>query len=266
MTGKNLMLHRGARLVERAELNRVEAPPPTDTWFPLKHSAVLDAVNQTLESACFGIERMELALSRSDTRFFGTLTLTNRVTDDCSLTVGIRNSIDKSFPIGFAVGERVFVCDNLAFSSEIVIARKHTRFGETRFQEAVSKAILTLPDYLAQAGERIKHLQSWKLSEDEADALLLRCFERGLVSMRQLPRCIAAWRQPAYEEFRPRTGWSLLNSVTGVLKERQRTNPQAAAAQTIALQRLIAPPVPIDPAIDVDFAPAPGTAETISLA
>lgn len=243
MIGRNLLLHRGARLVERADLDRVEAPAATETWFPLKHGAVLDTAIATLEAAGFGVVRTELALSRGDMRFFGTLTLANRVTDDCSLTVGVRNSIDKSFPIGFAVGERVFVCDNLAFSSEIVIARKHTRFGETRFQEAVSQAVVALPDYQSQAGERIKRLQAWELTPDEADALLLRSFEQGLVSIRHFADCIRAWREPAYEDFRPRTGWSLLNSVTGVLKERQRVNPQAAAAQTIALQRLIAPPL-----------------------
>ncbi|MGE0533444.1 MAG: DUF932 domain-containing protein [Pirellulales bacterium] len=266
MTSGKLMLHRGARLVEREELDRVAAPPPTDTWFPLKHSAVLAAVSETLAGAGFGIERTELALSRGDTRFFGTLTLGNRVTDDCSLTVGIRNSIDKSFPIGFAVGERVFVCDNLAFSSEIVIARKHTRFGESRFQEAVAQAVLALPDYQAQAADRIQRLQSWELSDDQADALLLRCFERGLVSVRLLPQCIRAWRQPEYGAFVPRTGWSLLNSVTGVLKERQQSNPQAAAAQTIALQRLIAPTVAAEPAIVAGDQAAYGDAAAMSLA
>ena len=43
-----LMLHRGARLVDRAGLDLVEAPPPTDTWFPLRHSQVLTTVVETL--------------------------------------------------------------------------------------------------------------------------------------------------------------------------------------------------------------------------
>jgi hypothetical protein len=46
--------------------------------------------------------------------------------DDYTDTVGLRNSHDKSFPIGIAFGSRVFVCDNLAFHGEHVIRRKHT--------------------------------------------------------------------------------------------------------------------------------------------
>ncbi len=36
----SLVLHRGARLVTRADLESFEAPPPEGKWFPLKHSKV----------------------------------------------------------------------------------------------------------------------------------------------------------------------------------------------------------------------------------
>jgi hypothetical protein len=40
--------------------------------------------------------------------------------------VGLRNSHDKSFPVGIAFGSRVFVCDNAAFIADHVIKRRHT--------------------------------------------------------------------------------------------------------------------------------------------
>jgi hypothetical protein len=45
---------------------------------------------------------------------------------DYTDTVGLRNSNDRTFPIGIAFGSRVFVCDNLAFIGDQVIRRKHT--------------------------------------------------------------------------------------------------------------------------------------------
>jgi hypothetical protein len=242
----NLVLHRGAREVDVEELDRVPCPPATETWFPVKHSVVLDRVSETLTGAGFGIESMQLSLARDNARFFGTLTLKNRLNDDACLAVGVRNSIDKSFPIGLVCGSRVFVCDNLAFSSEIVIARRHTRFGELRFNEAVSQAVLGLHEYQVSAERRISQLQNWELSPLEADSLLLRSFETGIVSSRMLPAVIAAWRKPDHLEFQPRTGWSLLNAYTGVLKDRQKSSPQEAALQTIQLQRLLNPPDVID--------------------
>jgi hypothetical protein len=246
MIQNNLVLHRGAREVDIEELDRVPCPPSTETWFPVAHRTVLDRVCETLTGAGFGIEAMQLSLARDNARFFGTLTLKNRLNDDACLAVGVRNSIDKSFPIGLVCGSRVFVCDNLAFSSEIVIARRHTRFGEVRFNEAVSQAVLGLHEYQVSAQRRISQLQNWELSPLEADSLLLRSFETGIVSSRILPAVIAAWRNPEHVEFQPRNGWSLLNAYTGVLKDRQKSSPQEAALQTIQLQRLLNPPDVID--------------------
>jgi len=234
-------MHVGAREISHGDLALIEAPPPTETWFPLKHADVLDTVCQTLDGAGFGVDSMQLSVARDNARFFGTLRLTNRINDIASIAVGIRNSVDKSFPIGFCVGTRVFVCDNLAFHSEIVIARKHTRFGQTRFNEAVSQAVLGLHQYQAAEQNRISRLQDWELSEDEANSLILKSFEEGLVSTRLLPAVIREWRNPPIVDFAPRTGWSLLNCFTSALKDRQRANPQEAALTTIRLQRLLTP-------------------------
>jgi hypothetical protein len=241
MTQATLYNHKGAREVTIDELSLIEAPPATDTWFPLKHSTVLDTVAETLTGSGFVLDAMQLSVARDNQRFFGTLRLKNRIAEGVSLAVGLRNSTDKSFPIGFCVGERVFVCDNLAFASEIVIARKHTRFGQTRFNEAVSQAVLGLHQYQITAAERIARLQQWELPAETADSLMLRAYETGIVGARLLPGVLKHWREPI-TDFAPRTGWSLLNAFTSALKERQRLSPQEAAMQTIRLQRLLAPP------------------------
>ena len=74
-----LILHRGARPVDRVELDQVEAPPPTDTWFPLRHSQVLSTVEETLGDAGFAITRSNFALSQDNARFFGTLDLSTSI-------------------------------------------------------------------------------------------------------------------------------------------------------------------------------------------
>ena len=235
----DLMLHCGARLVDRPTLDGIEPPPPTDTWFPLKHATVLDRVADTLVDSGYDITRQSTALTQDNHRFFATLDLRTQIMDGIALAVGIRNSTDKSMPIGFAAGERVFVCDNLAFSSEVVIARKHTRFGERRFNEALSRAVLGLRQYEAVAKKRIDRLRHYDLSEDAANSYLLQAAERGVVGWRLLPKVIQEYRHPRHQEFAPRNAWSLFNSFTEILKDRQRSQPARAAAETIKLQRLL---------------------------
>lgn len=231
----SLVLHRGAREVTSKDLAAVPTPPATATWFPIPHAQVLDATLTTLTQAGFHVNRSRLALSRDDARFFATLDLQTALTTGVTLAVGIRNSIDRSLPIGFCAGHRTFVCDNLAFSSEIVVARKHTRFGAERFSEAICKAVQTLDAYRETEGARIKKFQHAELTDDTADALLLRAYEQDIVSTPLLPRVIKEWREPTFEEFQPRTVWSLMNAFTTVFADRQKSNPQQFAALTIKL-------------------------------
>ena len=239
MSKSTLILHQGAREVTRPELDTIAAPPATATWFPVSHSRVLDTAVRALAGAGFEVARTHLALARDNARFFGTLDLQTPLASGVNLAVGIRNSNDKSLPIAFCAGTRVLVCDNLAFSAEVVVARKHTRFGEARFSEAICRAVQSLHQYREAEAARVRRWQQTDLSPDAADALLLRAYERQVVTALMLPRVIREWRQPSFEEFQPRTLWSLFNAFTAVLAGRRKTNPQQFAGLTIRLHDLL---------------------------
>jgi hypothetical protein len=264
MASSTLLNHRGGRDVLHCELAAIPAPPATETWFPIPHIEVLSAVQDTLIGGGFQINQVRLSLSGDDARFFGTLDLTHRVSDvagGVTLAVGVRNSIDKSFPIGFCCGTRVFVCDNLAFTSEIVVSKKHTRFGQERYLEGISRAVTGLHQYQQAAANWIDRLQRWDLSEDAANSYLLRAYEQDIIGARLLPQIIKEWRQPVFDEYRPRNAWSLWNCFTGVLsRTRQKSHPSQAALTTIRLQRLLSPPesfqVPVEPTV-IDEQPVP---------
>ena len=257
MATSTLMNHRGAKDVQRHELALIPAPPATETWFPLAHGNVLDSVCETLVASGFQIGQTRLSVSHDDARFFGTLDLTHRISDaggGVTLAVGIRNSFDKSFPIGFCCGTRVFVCDNLAFTSEIVVSKKHTRFGVERYLEGIGRAVSGLQQYQEAAGRWIERLQHWDLSEDAANSYLLQAYERGIIGTRLLPLVLHEWRNPRLDDFRPRTGWSLWNCFTEVLgRTRQASHPAQAALSTIRLQGLLRPA----DVIDAQWSPSP---------
>ena len=122
-----LVCHRGAREVTREQLSCVACPPPEGNWRPVPHLDVLTHAEQALTAAGYGIDRMSLALSGDDARFFGTLTLRTPLSDGVNLAVGLRSSIDKSIALQWCCGSRVFVCDNLAFTAQTMITRKHMR-------------------------------------------------------------------------------------------------------------------------------------------
>jgi len=63
--------------------------------------------------------------------------------------LGIRNSNNMRFPAGLALGVAPFVCDNLCFSGEVVISRRHT----TNVISDLTKMISTSMDDLLLQGQ-----------------------------------------------------------------------------------------------------------------
>jgi len=244
MANANLTLHCGAREVTREQLALVPCPAADGRWRPVPHHEVLDHAVKALDDAGYGVEKLQLGLTRDDQRFFGTLTLQSALVSGVSLAVGLRSSHDKSLSLGFAYGSRVFCCDNLAFRADKVIARKHTTNGVLRYQEAICRAVSELSEFRRQESARIQSLSYRDLTDTQAESLLLRCYEAQVLSARTLPDAIREWRVPSFEDFQPRTAWSLYNAVTFAISDRVLSNPQAHAALTIKLGGILSPATP----------------------
>lgn len=236
-----LVLHCGARNVTREELDKVEAPPATSTWFPVKHSAVIDTVGQSLHDAGFTITKTQFGLSRTDNRLFAVIDLSSPLATGVTLAVGVRNSTDKSLPLGFCAGNRVFTCDNLGFRSEILVTRKHTRNGQIRFGEAIKKSVLALTQFQQAESARVKRFQQFEITSESAEALILRAWEKQIVSHRTMPTVLSEFREPSHEEFaESMTLWRLEQAFTSALAPVLKSNPQRYVAATMTLAGLLA--------------------------
>ena len=105
--------------------------------------------------------------------------------------------------------------------------------------EAICQAVQSLQQFQEVETDRIRRFQHLELKDVQAESIMLRAYEKDVVSHRLLPRVIEEWRTPSFEEFAPRTLWSLFNAFTTVLGERRKTDPQRFAALTIRLQDLL---------------------------
>jgi hypothetical protein len=241
MASSSLCLHAGGKLVTLEELREYRAPPPEGRWHPISHGTVLETVKETLCEAGYEVRSEKLALNGKGTRFFGTLDLATPIATGVTLAVGIRNSTDKSFPLGFCGGSHVFVCDNLAFRADLLVKRKHTVNGARNFQAAIAQAVTSLQEFKEMETTRVRRMQEREVSSDKADSLILRSYEKGIISALQLPLVLKEWQEPSFEEFKPRTIWSLFNAFTSVLRERATLYPSKYAVQTIRLSSMLEP-------------------------
>jgi hypothetical protein len=216
----NLLLHCGASAVSRNALSRVKTPSQTATWTPVPHLDLLQRVEQTLAANEIEIINQVHSLSHEGLRYFGLLEVAQaRQNDEYAYLIGVRNSHDRTFPAGIVAGARVLVCDNLSFSGEVKLARKHTRFILRDLPALAHQAISRIVTSWNHQDHRIEMYHNTKITDKTAHDLVIRASDVGVCSNRQIPRIIGEWRDPSHEAFKPRTLWSYFNAYTEVFKE-----------------------------------------------
>lgn len=232
MSGQ-LMVHAGGWTASLEDLDGVAVPEETQSYYPVPYGRFVEEVKLHIPRFGLKVDREEYALARDGAQMFGVLTCSNGRPDrDYGLAIGLRNSYDRSLSVGLVVGSRVFCCDNLAFSGEVQMARKHT-----------VNVFRDLPDLIYQMLSRVKVMQErldteiegmkgLTLSSKDTHHLMVEAIREHVVPASQLPKLLNAWKYPVHEEFRVCTAWSLYNLFTDFVKSR---SPQRQIDGTLRL-------------------------------
>jgi hypothetical protein len=232
MHKSNLCLHAGAQAVTRDQIVSVNTPSRTSTWVPIPHHRLLDGVQTSLERAGLSVVNEAHGLTRDDNRYFGLLQIANGHPDrDFGLVVGVRNSHDKSFPAGLVIGASVFVCDNLSFSGEVKLARKHTVHVERDLPNLIDRAVGQLGDLRRTQEQRFAAYKERELTDVAAHDLMIQAFDARVVPVTTIPEVLREWREPRHPEFRDgRTAWRLFQAFTESLKGHLEVLPRRTQA------------------------------------
>jgi hypothetical protein len=173
----------------------------------------------------FEVRSSQFALAREGGQMFGVLTCSNGSPDrDYALAIGVRNSYDRSLAVGLTLGSRVFCCDNLAFSGEVTMHRKHTVNVFRDLPDLIYRMLSQVAAMRERTDGEIAAMKSRDLQPTAAHHLMVEAIRSGVLPASRLPKVIEAWEEPRHEEFAPRTAWSLFNAFTEV----QRTSPPRA--------------------------------------
>ena len=216
----NLILHCGANLVKRREVEAVTTPRSTATWNPIPHVQLIRTVEQTLAATKLTVGTFAHSLSHGGNRYFGLMEIQNgENADDYCLVLGLRNSHDKRFPAGVVAGASVFVCDNLSFSGEVKLARKHTKFIGRDLPTLVEHGINRMIGKWRDQRTRFSAYKEKRVNDPTVHDLVIRAVDAGVCSNRLIPDVLHQWRRPEHEQFQPRNVWSLFNAFTAALKD-----------------------------------------------
>jgi hypothetical protein len=238
----NLMLHCGANKANEGDVRSAATPGATATHFPIPHKDLLDETLRVVAQHGLEVRNAAHALQNGGDRYFGLLEVAPATpagpsrlaltgTDGASHTdglikpdyatiIGLRNSHDKAFAAGFVVGSQVFVCDNLAFSGEVQMARKHTRRIMNDLPNLLEASMGKLLSLRNHQDHRIQAYKDADIDDALADHLIMRGYRAGVVPSSKIGHVWKEWEKPSHEDFEGRTVWSLFNAHTEVLKSR----------------------------------------------
>lgn len=217
-----LFLHTGAYNVTVDEVALAPTPERTRSHVPVPHIRLIELLENSLDSLGIKITSQEHGLTANGARYFG-LFGSDDLLGGIGTMIGLRNSHDMSFPASLVLGTRVFVCDNLSFSGQVKLARKHTTHIERDLPGLVMRGAEKLIEYRGEMTDRVTRYQALRLSETEADhAICTLVRGRGLMPS-QVGKVLDEFATPTHKEHLGPDGehtlWTLYNAVTSLNKE-----------------------------------------------
>lgn len=215
----SLILHCGASPATREEVDAIATPEGTDTWTPVPHGELIDTVADSLSGSGLRAVSQDYATTRDGNRLFGLFTLgSDNPGGDYALTIGLRNSHDKSFPISVCCGI-VCSCATTSPSTARWSSRRNTR-GTSRIACHGSWW------RLFRSSRRVGGLRSdgslcTKRRRFEVSPICMtsHCVYRAqAIPASAVTRVIEEYETPKHDEFKGGSLWCFQNAVTEVLK------------------------------------------------
>jgi len=128
-------------------------PAQTKTYKPVSHRQLMDLTLESIHQAGFTVDQERYTSAREGNVANGKFTIKNVADKEMQLQIGWQNSYDKSLSLKFAIGTRIFICENGCVSGDYG-AFKHKHVGE--IQTFTPQAIT---EYIKNAGEAFTKIQ-----------------------------------------------------------------------------------------------------------
>jgi hypothetical protein len=215
----SLTVHAGGRFATRDELSLVPVPVETESYTPVPHNHLAETLTTIGRDILKGysLESEQYALAREGNQMFGVLTFRGEH-PEMGLSVGFRNSYDKSMAIGIAIGAKVFVCDNLALAGDVTVLRKHTGNVWASLEDMAISTLYRSQKNFQKVVEDSESLKNMNISDTGAFQYMGLLYGKGVLTPRQLPVVKREWLKPSHEDFQPRNKWSFYNACTEAMK------------------------------------------------
>lgn len=222
------------------DLIDIDLPEKTNSYVPVSH---VDFINNTKDIADrmlgeYSLHSEKYGIARDGKQMFGTLTYKESFHNDdqeLGLSIGLRNSYDKSMSLGLCSGGSVFVCENLMMTGEVTVMRMHRGNILDELKGLIFKALLGAEEKFQTIHADTQMLKEVSIEDADAYSAMGKLYGYGIITETQMPVMKREWLKPSHDAFNDRTAWSLYNAGTEALKT---THPQHRMKRQIQMHKM----------------------------
>src|SRR5574341_1149362 len=210
----NLILHCGGKAATRQQVEAVPVPVATKSHRPVAYKLAIELLHQTIiEKTGLAIRQEAYGLNENGDQLFALTTLETGNAEH-GLSIGLRQSYNKSLALGVAVGAQVFVCDNLCFRGDaFMVVRKNTVNVLADFERMLVQQVAASMLHYDAMQKDIASMKAKPCELARGFELLGRAYGEGLLTDRQARVAFEDWREPRHPEFADRNLWGLYNAT-----------------------------------------------------
>ncbi|MAH49164.1 DUF932 domain-containing protein [Candidatus Pacearchaeota archaeon] len=190
------------------------------SYQPISHNLLIDKTRKHLDQGGFEVVDECHNLARDGKRYFGLFEVShpNRENSERGTIVGLRNAHDKCFPAGLCAGDAPFVCDNLIFTNQVKLARRHTKNILGELDQVIARTLGRLFDFWVGQDNRVDSYKAFDLANPQVNDLVIRAYKAGAIPKTKIADVVDQWESSDHDAFRDRNMNSLYNAFTEVYK------------------------------------------------
>lgn len=205
----------------KAVLIATPLPEQTRTYKPVSHKQLIDLTLESIHKAGFKLGREFYTSAKNGNVANGRFTIQNVADTEMQLQIGWQNSYDKTLTLKFAIGTRIFICENGCVSGDFgAFKKKHV--GEIQ-----TFAPNTITEYIKKSGEAFKRIQDEREAMKQirvskrvqAELIGRMIIEEKFIESTQLNIIRKELKAPTFDYNCPNSLWELYNYTTFAMKE-----------------------------------------------
>jgi hypothetical protein len=212
--------------VEKKELFQVPLPAKTDSYTPVAHYDLVNTIEKNVRSNFKDLKMVssDYKLNSNGQQFMGMIHLqdTSNPDTELNMSLGFRNSYDKSMSVGLSCGAQVLICSNGMMIGELNLLRKHTSNVWSDVNDLVLKSLDKLTGNFQVIKQDVQQMKTHSIDRGAVNRIVGELFmDEKMITAQQMGiirEQMNFSKNFSMVESGSMTLWNLYNNITESFK------------------------------------------------